>query len=172
MRTRITVVAAAVVLFGAAAIAAAQEWRHGGPHPPQTHERLPAPAHHFGVPDAAHVEHLTRMLGLSDAQAAELKTFLDGQGAVIESIHQRLRATHEQLEAATANGRFDEGQVRAIAAQQGQAHADMVVEHERCKAKVYSVLTAEQRARLEELHRHHGPFKRRGPGGPPPPGEE
>lgn len=168
MRTRITVVAAAVVLFGAAAIAAAQGWRQGGPHPPQTHERLPAPPHHFGVPDAAHVEHLTRVLGLSDAQAAELKTFLDGERAVVESIHQRLRATHEQLEAATANGRFDESQVRAIAAQQGQAHAEMVVEHERCKAKVYSVLTSEQRAKLEELHRQHGAMMRRAPAAAPP----
>ena len=150
------------------ATAAAQGWHHGGPPPPQTRERLPAPPHHFGVPDAAHVEHLTRVLGLSDAQAAELKTFLDGQGAVIESIHQRIRATHEQLEAATANGRFDEAQARAIAAQQGQAHADMVVEHERCKAKVYSVLTAEQRAKLEELHRRHGPVMRRVPGDPQP----
>jgi Spy/CpxP family protein refolding chaperone len=42
----------------------------------------------------------------------------------------------------------------------------MLVEHERCKAKVYSVLTAEQRAKLEELHRRHGPH-RRGPGAPP-----
>lgn len=169
MRTRIAVVAAAVVLFGAAAIAAAQEWHAGGgAHPPQTRERVPHPPHHFGVPDAAHVEHLTRVLGLSDAQAAELKTFLDGERATVESIHQRLRATHEQLEAATAGGRFDEAQVRAIAAQQGQAHADMVVEHERCKAKVYSVLTAEQRAKLEELHRQHGPMMRRSHGAPAP----
>ncbi|HEV2864444.1 MAG TPA: Spy/CpxP family protein refolding chaperone [Pyrinomonadaceae bacterium] len=162
MRKRIAVVAAAVVLCAAAAVAA-QEWHAGGgAHPPP----------HFGVPDAAHVEHLTRVLGLSDAQATEIKTFFDGERAAVEAIHQRLRATHEQLEAATANGRFDEAQVRAIAAQQGQAHADMVVEHERCKAKVYSVLTAEQRAKLEELHRQHGPFKRRGPGDPPPPGQE
>jgi len=169
MRTRIAVVAAVVMLCGAAAIVAAQEWHHGGPHPPKAGELMRAP-HHAGVPS---VEHLTRMLDLSDAQAAELKTFLDAERAVVESIHQRLRATHEQLEAATAGGRFDEAQVRAIAAQQGQAHADMVVEHERCKAKVYSVLTAEQRAKLEELHRRHGPFKRRGPGDPPhPPGEE
>ena len=159
MRTRIAVVAAAVVLC-AAVLVAAQEWHHGGPHPP----------HHFGVPDAAHVEHLTRVLGLSDAQATELKTFLDGERPAIEAIHQRLRATHEQLEAATAGGRFDEAQVRAIATQQGQAHADMVVEHERCKAKVYSVLTAEQRAKLEELHRQHGPRMRRAPA--PPPGQE
>lgn len=163
MRMRIAVVAAAVVLFGAAAIAAAQGWQAGGPH----QRRAAGPPHH-GIMDAEHVEHLTRLLGLSDAQAGELKTFLDGERAVIESIHQRLRATHEQLEAATANGRFDEGQVRAIAAQQGQAHADMVVEHERCKAKVYSVLTSEQRAKLEELHRQHGAMMRRAPAAAPP----
>ena len=57
--------------------------------------------------------------------------------------------------------------MRAISNQQGQAHADMLVEHERCKAKVYSVLNAEQRARLEELHRQHGPMRHRHPGSPP-----
>jgi Spy/CpxP family protein refolding chaperone len=120
--------------------------------------------------DAEHVEHLTRALGLTDAQAAELKTFLESERPAIEAIHRRMEETHKQLEAATAGGRFDEAQVRAIAAQQGQAHADMIVEHERCKAKVYSVLTAEQRTKLEEMHRHHGPMKRRGPA--PPPGQE
>jgi len=119
----------------------------------------------FGVPE---VEHLSRMLGLSDAQTAELKTFFEAQRPTFEAIHRRFEEGHRQLEAATSEGRFDESQVRALANQQGQAHADMLVEHERCKAKVYSVLTAEQRARLEELHRsHHGP-RRRGPGAPPP----
>jgi Spy/CpxP family protein refolding chaperone len=119
----------------------------------------------FGVPE---VEHLSRALGLSDAQAAELKTFFEAQQPTFEAIQRRFEESHKQLEAATADGRFDEAQVRALANQQGQAHADMLVEHERCKAKVYSVLNAEQRAKLEELHRsHHGPH-RRGPGGPPP----
>lgn len=163
MRTRIAVVAAAAALMiAAAAFAGAQEWHAGGPHqrqagvpppPPPPHPRMP-----FGVPE---VEYLSRALGLSDAQGAELKTFFEAQQPTFEAIHRRFEESHRQLEAATAEGRFDEAQVRALANQQGQAHADMVVEHERCKARVYSVLTPEQRARLEELHHgHHGPRRR------------
>ncbi len=171
MRTRIAVVAAAAaLLITAAAFAGAQEWHAGGPHqrraggpPPPPHPPMP-----FGVPE---VEHLSRALNLTDAQSAELKTFFEAQQSTFEAIHRRLEESHKQLEAATAEGRFDEAQVRALAAQQGQAHADMVVEHERCKAKVYGVLTPEQRAKLEELHHgHHGP--RRRSHGAPPPGEQ
>jgi Spy/CpxP family protein refolding chaperone len=167
MRTRIAVVAAAAaLLFTAAAFAGAQEWHAGGPHQLQAGGPPPPPPHPpmpFGVPE---IEHLSRMLGLTDAQAAELKTFFEAQEPTFESIHRRLEESHRQLEAATADGRFDEAQVRALAGQQGQAHADMVVEHERCKAKVYSVLTPEQRVRLEELHHGHHGIRLRAPGGP------
>ena len=163
MRTRITVVAAAALLVAATAFVGAQEWHGGG----GTHRRKagvppppPPPPIHFGVPE---IEHLSRAVSLTDAQAAELKTFFESQEPTFEAIHRRLEESDRQLEAATADGRFDEAQVRAIANQQGQAHADMLVEHERCKAKVYSVLTAEQRERLEELHRSHHGLRRRSP---------
>jgi Spy/CpxP family protein refolding chaperone len=71
------------------------------------------------------------------------------------------------MEAATANGQFDETKVREVASQQGQLHAEQIVEHERMKAKVFSLLTAEQRTKAEEMHKRGGGEHRRH-GGPPP----
>lgn len=163
MRNRIaTLIGIAVLIAGGVIFAAAQRGPgDGGPPPP--------PPPHFGVPS---IEHLTRELNLTDAQATELKAFLDTERPTIEGLTKKLEEAHKQLEESTANGHFDEAQVRALANQQSQTMADLIVEQERVKAKIYNTLTQEQRAKVEEMHKRLGPHGRRpgGPeGGPPPP---
>jgi len=124
----------------------------------------------FGVPD---IEHLQGALGLTEAQATELKPFLDSERVTVDALQKKLEDTHEQIQAATKDGRFEEAQVRALATQHAQAMTDLIVEQERVKAKIYSSLTPEQRTKAEQMHRH-GPHPGRpgglgGPGGPPPP---
>ena len=78
----------------------------------------------------------------------------------------------KQLDAATANGQFDEAQVRALAGQQAQTMTELIVEHKRVDAKIYSVLTQEQRARFEQFRQPRGPRPPREggrPNVPPPP---
>ena len=72
-----------------------------------------------------------------------------------------------QARAANAHAALAPGEQPQIA----QAQADLMVEHERMKAKIYNTLTPEQRARMEELHRRGGPHDGRPgpPNGPPPP---
>lgn len=113
------------------------------------------------VPGPEMVEHMTRLLNLTDAQQAQIKTIFESARAISEPLHAKMDEVHKQLEAATANGQFDEAQVRALANQQAQIMADTIVEHERTKSKVYAILTPEQRTKADELHkgfRHrHGP---------------
>ena len=164
MRNRIlSFIGVAALIVGAVIFAAAQTGpgqRQEGPPPP------PPPP--FGVPP---IEHLTQMLNLTDAQAAELKPFLEAERATIDSLMKKMDDFHKQLEESTAQGHFDEAQVRALASQQAQTMTDLIVEQERVKAKIYNTLTPEQRTRLEELHRRGGPHGRGPgqPGGPPPP---
>jgi len=115
-------------------------------------------------------EHLARELNLSDEQNAQVKAVFDAEHSTVEGLMKKLDELREQLRAATANGQFDEAQVRTLANQQGQTQADLIVEHERTKAKIYSLLTAEQRTKLEQIHEHmKPPFPGpRPPANPPP----
>ena len=165
MKTRIAILMSIVALIAGGVVFAA----HAGQEQRLRREGMPPPPP--PVPDA---EHLSRHLGLSEAQTAELKPFLDSERATIEALRLKLEETHQQIQAATKDGQFDESQVRPLAAQHAQAMTDLMVEQERMKAKIYSVLTPEQRTKAEQLHRHGagpGGPRGRGPGGPgmPPP---
>lgn len=165
MKKRIIVIASiAVLVIGATIFAVAQgpgmqkmQGMHG-------HGRGDGPSH------GDMLEHMARELNLTDAQKQQVKTIMESVESSADGIHAKLEEVHKQLEAATANGQFDEGQVRTLANQQAQLEADMLVEHLRAKSKVYSILTAEQRVKAEEMHKRMGPPRRPGP--PPPPSEQ
>ncbi len=115
---------------------------------------------HFPGPEF--VDRMARALDLTDSQQTQIKSILESARATGESLHNRIDEVHKQIEAVTANGQFDEAQVRALANQQAQLMADTIVEHERAKSKIFGVLTPEQRVKAEEmhkrgLHRRHGP---------------
>jgi len=157
MRNRIFVIAAiAALVIGATVLALAQGHRgqggsmHGGPQ--------------------EMVEHISRELNLTEAQKAQFKTTMEAQHAVAEQRHAKLDEIRKQIEAATANGQFDEAQVRPLANQQAQLMSDQTVDHLRMHAQLYSLLTPEQRTKADQLMKKHGEH-RRGPGpghGPPP----
>ncbi len=160
MRNRILLIAGlAVLVVGAAVFALAQE--HGGM------KRM-----HEGGPGDM-VEHMSRELNLTDDQKNQVKALLDAQKSTEEARHTKLEEIHKQLEAATANGQFDENTVRNLANQQSQLMADEMVDHMRLHSKIYGLLTAEQRTKADGMMKRHG-----GPGGPgrghhgppPPPG--
>ena len=156
MKTRIlTFLGVAALIVAAVILATAQD----GPG----QRRQPPPP--MGIPP---IEHIAKALNLTDAQTAELKPFLDSERQTVDALVKKIGDLHKQLDEATKDGHFDEAQVRAIAQQQAQAQAELTVEHERMKAKIYNLLTPEQRARMEELHKRMGPHGGR-PGPPPPP---
>jgi len=102
------------------------------------------------------LEHMARVLNLTDVQKQQVKAIMDSTESVAKDIHGKLEENQKQIEAATANGQFDEAQVRTLANQKGQLEADMTVEHLRAMSKVYAILTPEQRVKAEEMHKHMG----------------
>jgi Spy/CpxP family protein refolding chaperone len=110
------------------------------------------PQHSFG-PEM--VDHIARELNLSEAQKAQIKTFLEAGHTTMAPLQQKMDDVHKQLEVATANGQFDEAQVRALATQQAQIMVETIVEHQRLKSKIYGLLTPEQRAKADEMHKRH-----------------
>ena len=55
------------------------------------------------------------------------------------------------MRTATAGGQFNEEQIRALAANQAQTITELLVVKERVKAKVYAVLTPEQRTKVDAM---------------------
>lgn len=87
---------------------------------------------------AAHMERMHAQLGLNDAQVARLRQ--------VHATHmEAMRAHCEQMRAT--------GQ--ATAETQQQRHAQMQRAMESAHRDMLAVLTAEQRARLEQLHAEH-----------------
>ncbi len=165
MRVKRTNLVAFALAFAAAltltAAAFARQEGHGfrgpgGPHGPH------------GSP----IEHLARELNLTDAQRAQIKQLED-------SFRESTKGLHEQLEKAgpgdpfdaVASGTFDEAAVRAAAQQRAALHVELEVAHAKFFSQVYALLTAEQKAKLAELHKQMQEHFRQGPP-PPPPGED
>lgn len=159
MRKRIPAIAGiAVLIIGATAFALG----HGlQGHGQGRGERRKGPG-----PSPEMVDHMAKELGLNAEQTMQIKAIFEGARAGEDARHARLDELHKQLEAATANGQFDEARVREIANQQAQLMADQMVEHMRMKSKAYSILTPEQRIKADEMHKGGGPYRRHGP--PPP----
>lgn len=154
MRNRILGIAGiAVLVIGVAILALGHGFQGPG-------------GHGKGGPHGDMLEHMSRALNLTDAQKQQAKAIMDSVESTASGIHAKLDEVHKQLEAATANGQFDETQVRTLANQQAQLEADMTVEHFRAMSKVFGILTPEQRVKAEQLHKQMGRHERH-PGPPP-----
>jgi Spy/CpxP family protein refolding chaperone len=161
MRNRILVIAGiAVLIIGATVFALG----HGFQGIPGGRGDGPGKGHGRGFGPGM-MDHIAKALDLTAEQQTQVKALFEGMHAAEEARHTKRDDLRKQLEAATANGQFDETKVRTIANEQAQLMADSMVEHERMKSKIYAILTPEQRTKAEEMHKRGGPHGRRH--GPP-----
>jgi protein CpxP len=154
MKNRILVLAGVAALIIAATVFAVGQGGPGGPH---------------GGPGDM-MEHMSRALNLTDAQKTQVKAIMDAERAATEPSRGKIEEIHKQIEATVTSGQFDEAQVRALAGQASQIMTDEMVEHVRAHAKIFALLTPEQRAKAQEMHKQMGPGGPHGPGGPGGPG--
>ena len=100
---------------------------------------------------------MTRHLDLTDAQQTQVKSILEAERSRFGPLLTDAAMNRKQLNESTASGKFDEAEVRSLAARQAQTMTEMIVEKERVKAKIYNeVLTAEQRTKADQLIEHWG----------------
>ena len=98
------------------------------------------------------VNHISRQLNLTDAQRTQVKTILEAERSKVAPLLAEAGKNRQQLHESTASGKFDEAQVRSIAAQQAQTMTELIVEKERVKAKIYNeVLTPDQRTKADGM---------------------
>ena len=92
-----------------------------------------------------------RELNLTDAQREQVRQIVDSRQQETRAIGERAMAAHEALRAATTSPSFDEGLIRAKAAEVAAVDADMAVARARIFADVFQILTPEQQAKAKEL---------------------
>ena len=90
-------------------------------------------------------------LDLTDVQQAQMKDILTKAKPTIQPLMQQLRQSHQQMQQLEQAGGFDEGKVRAVASQQTQAMTELIVQKERIKSELMTVLTQDQKDRLAKL---------------------
>ena len=154
------------VAFAAAFMMSVAAFAQHGPEGPGGHRGPHGP----GFPRGGILGHLSQALGLTDAQKAQIKQLED-------SFRESTKGLHEQLGKggpgdpfdAVASGTFDEAAVRAAAQQRAALHVELEVAHAKFFSQVYALLTAEQKAKLAELHKQMQEHHRQGP---PPPDED
>jgi Spy/CpxP family protein refolding chaperone len=95
---------------------------------------------------------LSWKLDLNDAQRAQVKTMFNSEWPTVQPLLQQLATEQNQMFAATSKGAFDEAKVNAIAQQQSQAIAQLLVAKERFISQVYNnVLSSEQRTKADAM---------------------
>src|SRR5664280_3601637 len=75
-----------------------------------------------------HMGFMARELNLTDAQKQQVKTIMQSDRASMHPLMQQLAENRKAMLAVTANGAFDQAKVQAIANQQSQAMAQLMVQ--------------------------------------------
>src|SRR5215207_2897645 len=164
--TKKRMIGGAVALAAALMMTAAAFAQHG-PGGPHGHGGPGRHGGHGGGPGSL-LGHISQVLNLTDAQQAQIKQLEDGFKESTKGLHEQLGKAGPGGPFEVLNGgTFDEAAVRAAAQARANLHVELEVAHARFFSQVYAVLTAEQKAKLAELHQQ---MQERHKQGPPPPG--
>lgn len=126
--------------------------------------------HHGNPPDEAtriqhHVDHMTKALGLTPAQAQQATALLTSEQSNAKNFHDQMRAAHDSLKAAVQKN--DAAGIDQAAATIGNITSQMVAAHAKGMAAFQQTLTPDQQTKLNSMMEHSGPgmFGHFGPGG-------
>ena len=99
-----------------------------------------------------HMGFMARELNLTDAQKQQVKTIMESDRASMHPLMQQLAENRKAMLAVTANGAFDQAKVQAIANQQSQAMAQLMVQKASIQHQIYTtVLTPDQRTKADQM---------------------
>ncbi len=109
---------------------------------------------------------MARGLGLTDEQKGKVKSIVEAGKAEAEPLVHQLRENRKNLNALGTDGSFDQAKTEALAAEQAGIMSKLIVERQKTKAQIFSILTDEQRAKAAEIKQKFGDRRKgRGLGG-------
>jgi protein CpxP len=103
-----------------------------------------------------------RNLDLTDEQKAQIKQIRENHRQAMTPIMEQIRQKRQEIRQASQDGSFNESLVAQKLAEIAPLEAKMMAERARIHQETMSVLTAEQKAKLEEQRQQrHNRFKER-----------
>lgn len=91
-------------------------------------------------------------IGLTDAQHDQIKAIVDSHTAEWTALADRARASRDAVNDAVNADTVDDGVIRQKSAEASFVNADMAVARAHARAEVFQMLTAEQKAKVKEMH--------------------
>lgn len=115
-------------------------------------QTAPPPAgHKYGFGPAGHmIAFYSKVLGITDAQKAQMKSVLRSEHATMKPLMQQVHQLDQQLKQ-YEEGTFDQAKVQALVSQQAQTLVQLKVEEARIHSELYQLLTPDQQAKLKEF---------------------
>ncbi|HEX4343890.1 MAG TPA: Spy/CpxP family protein refolding chaperone [Verrucomicrobiae bacterium] len=110
---------------------------------------------------AHRLERIKDQLGLTDAQAAQIKAQLKSEKKNIVSLVAHLQDARQDLRHSIRDGEATEESVRASAAKVASAEADMAVERMKLHGKIMPLLSSDQQKKLQDLEARADKFVER-----------
>jgi Spy/CpxP family protein refolding chaperone len=96
--------------------------------------------------------HVARELDLTDIQRRQIRTIWEGEQPTLSKLAKQFAEESRDLSAVMAKGVVNEAEVSRIAGLQGATLAQLIVEKEHLKAKIYAdVLSSVQRDKADKL---------------------
>jgi protein CpxP len=112
------------------------------------------PGHGFGHKHGGMLQHMTKELNLTEAQQTQIKSIMADSRTRTKPLMQQLKQNRQAADT-NMNGTFDEAQARTFANKQSQIMSNLIVERQRTKSQIYSVLTPDQRQKALQLMQQH-----------------
>lgn len=108
--------------------------------------------HGFGIGRGDHMIGMAlRGLDLTDEQKAKVKEIMDASRTNVEPLMKQMHDNHTKIAGLGSDGKFDQATVEALATEQGNVMAKLIVEKEKAKAQVFALLTDAQKAKAVEM---------------------
>jgi len=104
-------------------------------------------------------EMVTRMaahLGLTDEQQEQLKQIHLAHLEETEALREQVKAAETRLDEIVDADTFDEGAIRAAAAEFAEAQTELYVSRAEMQQEIREILSPEQYEQLQEMHSRHG----------------
>jgi len=94
-------------------------------------------------------------LDLSDAQRTQIKQIFHNGHSAMKPLMEQEHQSHQAMIQLITSGSFDQAKAQVIANQAAQVHAQIEVQHAQAASQAYQVLSADQKAKFNELLAKH-----------------
>ena len=107
----------------------------------------------FGMGRGHNMAMPLRGLDLTEEQKVQVKQIIEQSRSTIEPLERQMHDGRTKLADLSQTGSFDQAQVDTLASEQGRVVAAMIVERQKTRAAIFSLLNDEQKAKAAEMHK-------------------